>query len=144
MFLPPNCTALIQPMDQNAIRILKLNYRKRFLCHILASLEENDDFGKCIKNFTLKDAVILAANAWNKVKQTTLQSCWKKILLAENEWETEDELPLAQLKEKLYRPMDEIINLLNDVAPYVYFNSEINEWIDDENEFPDEKEDQEN
>lgn len=31
MFLPPNCTAGIQPMDQNVIRILNMNYRKSCL-----------------------------------------------------------------------------------------------------------------
>ncbi|XP_030760813.1 jerky protein homolog-like [Sitophilus oryzae] len=41
LFLSPNCTALLQPMDQNAIRLTKLFYRKRLLAHILSSNEEN-------------------------------------------------------------------------------------------------------
>lgn len=31
MFLPPNCTALIQMMEQNMIQCVKVTYRKRLL-----------------------------------------------------------------------------------------------------------------
>lgn len=34
IFLPPNCTALNQPMDQKLIQKLKVEYRKQFLNHI--------------------------------------------------------------------------------------------------------------
>ncbi|XP_056636786.1 jerky protein homolog-like [Diorhabda sublineata] len=39
LLLPPNCTALMQPMDQNAIRLIKLFYRKSLLAHILSNNE---------------------------------------------------------------------------------------------------------
>lgn len=55
MFLPPNTTAIIQPLDQNIIQLTKLAYRKSLLTHILSSEEE--DISMCIKSLTLRDAV---------------------------------------------------------------------------------------
>ena len=40
MFLPSSCTALMQPMYQSDIRILKLNYHKSFPIAILSSSEK--------------------------------------------------------------------------------------------------------
>jgi hypothetical protein len=59
MFLPPNCTALIQPMDQNIIRLTKLFYRKSLLIRILTN---EDDIASGLKKITLKDATYLLYN----------------------------------------------------------------------------------
>ncbi|XP_053960592.1 jerky protein homolog-like [Anastrepha ludens] len=41
MFLPPNCTSIIQPMDQNAIRLTKLFYKKDLLCELRWASDDN-------------------------------------------------------------------------------------------------------
>ena len=46
MFLPPNCTPLIQPMDQNPIRLIKISYKKTLLTHIVSEKNEIGDFLK--------------------------------------------------------------------------------------------------
>ncbi|XP_066260443.1 jerky protein homolog-like [Euwallacea similis] len=46
MFLPPNVTPLIQPTDQNVIRLTKLYYRNRLLADVIAKnteMSEDDD-----------------------------------------------------------------------------------------------------
>lgn len=111
MFLPPNCTPLIQPMDQNAIRITKLHYRKSLLVHVL-SLDEND-ISKAIKNLTIKDAAFLLASSWNKLSPDIIAKCWKNILCysvdndsatgtenSESEEDSDDNLSLSVLKQK--------------------------------------------
>jgi hypothetical protein len=64
MFLPPNTTATIQPLDQNIIQLTKLAYRKSLLSHILSS--DEDDISKGIKSLTLRDAVFWLSHAWPK------------------------------------------------------------------------------
>lgn len=59
MLLPPNVTALIQPMDQNVIRLTKLYYRTSLLSMIAANKEK--DIGKVLKALTLKDAAFYLA-----------------------------------------------------------------------------------
>ncbi|GBN04001.1 hypothetical protein AVEN_83401-1 [Araneus ventricosus] len=55
MFLPPNTTALIQPMDQNVIQNVKLVYRKLLLANILNDPVHNENLEKTLTNVNLKD-----------------------------------------------------------------------------------------
>jgi len=41
VFLPPNTTALLQPLDQNIMKILKYSYRKKLLVELLMIKEGN-------------------------------------------------------------------------------------------------------
>lgn len=141
IFLPPNCTPLIQPMDQNAIRLTKMYYRKSLLVHVL-SLEEND-LSKALKNINLKDAVFLLANSWDKLSPTVIEKCWKKIFdsniaTSETEEDSDDDIPLSILKERWMlgdndqQEVKEIGNMLQQInnsenAPN---ESEIAEWIE--------------
>lgn len=141
MFLPPNCTPLIQPMDQNAIRLTKMYYRKSLLVHVL-SLEEND-ISKALKNINLKDAVFLLANSWDKLSPEVIEKCWKKILCSniatsETEEDSDDDIPLSILKERWLlgdndqQEVGEIGNMLQQInnSEHAPNESEIAEWID--------------
>lgn len=59
MFLLLNVTSLMQSMDQNVIKAVKLHYRKILLKRIAAS--------EVLKKFNLKD-VIKSANVWQHPK----------------------------------------------------------------------------
>ncbi|GBO19119.1 hypothetical protein AVEN_110464-1 [Araneus ventricosus] len=62
MFLPSNTTALIQPLDQNVIQNIKLEYRKLLLTNILVDPVHNENLEKTLKNVNLKDVVFSLAN----------------------------------------------------------------------------------
>ncbi|XP_022823355.1 jerky protein homolog-like [Spodoptera litura] len=107
LFMPPNCTPLLQPMDQNVIQMIKCNYKKKLL---LNAVIRDDDATKTLKDMNLKDAVFNVTEAWNMVPQKAIQSSWKKLWPSlnqnpeeEEEWESEDELPLAELKQMLFQ-----------------------------------------
>lgn len=91
MFLPPNVTALIQPMDQNIIRLTKLYYRTSLLSSVIASSNVTEK----LKKLTLKDAVICLNQAWNKLSKESITKCWENILSLENDEDPEDDLPLS-------------------------------------------------
>ncbi|KAG5888111.1 hypothetical protein JTB14_023405 [Gonioctena quinquepunctata] len=55
MFLPPNCTALIQPMDQNIIQFVKQDYKKT----TFESRIKRPTNRKTLKEFNMKDLVLL-------------------------------------------------------------------------------------
>jgi hypothetical protein len=92
-------------MDQNAIRLTRLFYRKSLLSKILTNKEE--DLVKCLKSLNLKTAVCLLHNAWEKVPSTTVQKCWKKIFPTNNnnaldlEDTSEDSIPLNILRDRI-------------------------------------------
>ena len=62
VFLPPNVTSLIQPMDQGVLESLKRRYRKSLLRDILLS-DEDLDIVKFLKAVNLRIVVEKAATA---------------------------------------------------------------------------------
>lgn len=117
VFLPPNCTALIQPMDQNAIRLTKLHYRKSLLAHILSLMDgQMEDVQKCIKSINIKDAVCLLHNSWEKVPTYCLKKCWDKVLsehFRNESYEPEDLIPLGVLRRQLQQTRECYVNISN-------------------------------
>ena len=57
MFLPPNTTALIQPMDQGELESLKRRYQKSLLRKLLLLDQEGDSMITFVKKINVKDAI---------------------------------------------------------------------------------------
>lgn len=141
MMLPPNVTALIQPMDQNPIKIVKLKYRNMLLANVVA--QADDSIHDALNNHALKDAILLLKTAWDELPLTVLQKSWSKISnWDENDYDDEDNVPLSELmpSKSIY---DEIINetqlLLSNLGVHCELSiEEIEGWnadiIDDEND----------
>ncbi|XP_054087866.1 jerky protein homolog-like [Zeugodacus cucurbitae] len=121
MFMPPNGTPLIQPMDQNAIKITKLHYRNSLLASIAAT---NSNLLDSMKKITLRRAF-----------GCRLESCQR------NDDDPEDSVPLAVLKEKwgaeLRALMSNTVDLLNSLNAEAELTllglHEWNEDIEDDN-----------
>ena len=73
VFLPPNTTSQLQPMDQGVIRSLKAHYRSKLLNKMIAAIDSNQSF-----NVTLLDSLYYIQAAWGAVNQSTLVNCFKK------------------------------------------------------------------
>lgn len=135
-FLPPNTTALIQPMDHNPIRLTKLFYRKSLLAEILTNNEK--DLVKCLKGLNLKMAVCLLHNAWQKIPSKTLEKSWKKILKTNNTLEEDDPeytIPLNILRDRIRSTaenIDEVSAMLLDIGNVEVNTGEVLDWIDDD------------
>ena len=57
-FYPPNCTSVLQPLDQGIIRKFKSFYRTRVLKHIIARLDGQD--GRDVKPTTIQNCFATA------------------------------------------------------------------------------------
>lgn len=129
MYMPPNVTPLIQPMDQNAIRLLKLNYRSSLLSKVASS----EDFETSLKKTDLFEAISLVAMAWEKLSADMLKKCWKNIL-GESGFDDEDDLPLSALRDgDEMRTINYCLNLLNATFADSSFSYEdLHDWnLDD-------------
>ncbi|XP_066258171.1 jerky protein homolog-like [Euwallacea similis] len=101
LFLPPNCTPLIQPMDQHVIQAIKLFYRKKLLKKIVDS---DCDTSESLKSINLKDVVFFLDEAWRYV----LNAC---------DSDEEDEIPLARLARQITEPNPtELNNELKEIV----------------------------
>ncbi|XP_064077646.1 tigger transposable element-derived protein 1-like [Macrobrachium nipponense] len=81
VYLPPNTTSLIQPMDQGVIVNFKAYYLKRTICSALRAIKGNKELTlkQFWKGYNITDAVRNIASAWDEVKMTTLNGAWKKL-----------------------------------------------------------------
>ena len=73
-FLPPNTTAVTQPMDQGVTRSLKAKYRSRLIKLIIKAIDSNKDIPK----INVLDAMKLLTLSWEDVTKNTVQNCFAK------------------------------------------------------------------
>ena len=82
-FLPPNVTALIQPMDQGVLESIKRVYWKSILRDLVSqSTFTIQDFLKTLDMMKVIDTV---ATAWDMVTPAAIKNSWKKLLLLPND-----------------------------------------------------------
>ncbi len=62
-YLPPNVTALIQPMDQGVFNTLKLHYKKKLLHRLLIEDEQGGYAVDFLKSIDMKKVVQFVAEA---------------------------------------------------------------------------------
>ena len=89
LFLPPNTTSVIQPMDQGVIQATKMRYKRLFLKDVLvvhdeAEDEESDNRGlktlENLKAYNLKSAIYNLSASWKAITQSTLLNAWNPLL----------------------------------------------------------------
>ena len=82
IFLPPNTTSLIQPMDQGVIATFKAYYlRKTFAQAIEKTTGENVmTLTQFWKNFNIKNALENINEAWQEVTVSNMRAVWQKII----------------------------------------------------------------
>lgn len=66
VFLPPNSTSILQPLDQGIIQNLKLNYCKILLKDMIASIDKKVEF-----RISVLDALCYIGKAWNMELEKT-------------------------------------------------------------------------
>ncbi|GFW67927.1 jerky protein homolog-like [Trichonephila clavipes] len=122
IFLPPNVTPLLQPMDQGVLQKLKQIYRKQFL----RTLIEDDAVSLVakIKQTNMKDVVYWSAESWENVTDQTLIKSWKKL------W------PILEYAEN--QPENDVTSLLQLVQTIPGCEEagerDINEWMEEDGE----------
>jgi DDE superfamily endonuclease len=89
-FLPPNCTSVIQPLDQGIIKVLKSLYRRdvcRFVLQRLDNLSVNASAKSISKNVSLLDALVFLKNSSKSISEDCVRNCWRhaRLLLSEHE-----------------------------------------------------------
>ncbi|XP_046145336.1 jerky protein homolog-like [Osmia bicornis bicornis] len=83
MYLPPNTTSLIQPMDQGIIAKLKCLYRHKTL---RKTITYPCGISKFQKQFTLKDCIEILHESWSEVSANNIINSWKKIIPSQEDW----------------------------------------------------------
>ncbi|KIJ12770.1 hypothetical protein PAXINDRAFT_35336, partial [Paxillus involutus ATCC 200175] len=72
-FFKPNLTSFVQPLDAGVIRCFKALYRRSF-CDRAIDLDEAGQ--RDIYKINLREAMLMAKEAWDVVDPQTIQHCW--------------------------------------------------------------------
>lgn len=76
--LPPNCTGLLQPIDQGVIQSFKMQYRKLMLRMFLTHIDSENIVENIAKTFAIYNAIKWAKTAWNNVEKDAIKKCFSK------------------------------------------------------------------
>lgn len=72
VFLPPNCTSCLQPLDAGIIKCVKQGYRKRLVQRRLAAMERSEE-----EKISVLDAMHMIASSWSAVSQSTIANSFR-------------------------------------------------------------------
>lgn len=124
MYMPPNVTSLIQPMDQGVIAALKKIYRGRLLRELIVmDSAQNSTVDKFVKSWTLLDCCRTIAKSWNELSENTLRNGWKKIFPDQSVYPEHHG--------------EEILSLANSMPGGSNFSqSHIDQWMLEDNDLP--------
>ena len=89
MFLPPNTTSLIQPMDQGVIATLKALYKR---ITFEKAHETHNTLVEFYKDYDIFQAVTNFGIAWGMITQKNMKGVWKKLLPREESNEPPTEI----------------------------------------------------
>ncbi|GBO07406.1 hypothetical protein AVEN_163365-1 [Araneus ventricosus] len=90
VFLPPNTTSKLQPLDQGIIKSFKVFYRKELVKKVVNS---NDKKQK-MKPFNMVDSMRMADRAWMNVTQKKIKTFFEKAGFFSVESESDEEQEL--------------------------------------------------
>ena len=77
VFIPPNTTSLLQPLDAGIIQAFKLNYRKLVLENLLVNMESCKNSNELVKSINVLDAINYSFQANKSIASSCIQNCFK-------------------------------------------------------------------
>ena len=105
VFLPPNTTSVLQPMDQGVIRSLKAHYRGRIVRRLCRALDK----AKALPKISILQAMKILVSSWEAVSEQTIVNYFRKAGItseAQNAAITDADDPFSDLKENLQQLHD--------------------------------------
>uniref|UniRef100_A0A8C0ILY5 DDE-1 domain-containing protein n=1 Tax=Chelonoidis abingdonii TaxID=106734 RepID=A0A8C0ILY5_CHEAB len=78
VFLPPNTTSILQPLDQGVIVCFKAMYTRLTFSWICSTMDADPNVNvmKCWKSFNIADSITYIKQAMDPIKPETVNACW--------------------------------------------------------------------
>ena len=66
LFLPPNVTAVCQPMDQGVLEMLKKKYRRSLLSSLISAIDNNENYVTTLKKIDMLDVITVGGRSMRR------------------------------------------------------------------------------
>ena len=98
VFLPPNVTSVVQPLDQGIIASFKIQYKKKLLRWVLSQYDDATlkDLRKVVPN--IRQAIMWSYEVWSELDAQIVKNCWRMVRTLPTTWKVE--FALVDEKEK--------------------------------------------
>ncbi|XP_055629407.1 tigger transposable element-derived protein 1-like [Toxorhynchites rutilus septentrionalis] len=127
IFLPPNVTSFLQPMDQGIINAFKVIYKSNFLRRVLLETDSDRPVTEVIKSFSLYDAIQLATDAWATVTPETIANCWRNLLSQDQNYNSFKDFTISSPTSDPRVLLSKVVQLVD--PNYELTEEEVQEWL---------------
>ena len=87
VFLPPNTTSKLQPLDLGIIQNFKTHYRSLLLKYVLTKIDQCNSASEVVRSVDILTAIRWVARAWESVSPETISKCFQKAGILNKEME---------------------------------------------------------
>lgn len=112
VFLPPNGTSKLQPMDQGIIKVMKQHYRKRLVLRYLDAMEKAEPS----PSINLLEAINYITAAWESVRPDVIKNCFAKAGIKWSDQEIMPEPEIEKEEEAVFENYPEYVTVDDDIA----------------------------
>ena len=135
MFLPPNTTSLIQPMDQGVLQAMKNRYKRKLLQKVICAqdLDQTQSIKDIVKLHTVKDALYMLSDAWYEASSESIHKAYNKLKI-----HSDDSQPNSDPEEQhSAESMVEMLQNVQQVGNEDSLNAhDLEDWLNLDNELP--------
>ena len=111
LFLPPNTTSKLQPLDLGIIQNFKLHYRKLLMRFVLTKIEECATASEVVKSLNILHAIRWIAGAWGEIGTLVIKKCFRKAGILDQSFEV---VRVAVSTEDPFLDLDNVDDMLED------------------------------
>ena len=134
VYLPPNATSKLQPLDLGIIKTFKTYYRKFLMRYIITKVEECTSAAEVVKSVNILQAIRWIAEAWKSIDPATIKKCFRKAGMLDRELAVRQ---LQVLTEDPFSDLDdqvdsELVDLIRQVDENVQCSADCYVSADDE------------
>ena len=122
IFLPPNTTSMLQPLDLGIIQNFKVHYLTLFLRFVLSKIDASEMASEFTKSVSILHAIRWIAQAWEADQPETVKKCFRKAGILDESFSVvsrlcEDRDPFENIDIDISADSREIEALIHKLGP---------------------------